>query len=174
MSKLNRLDPEVLAHNPRAKLTAWYKYQPLIRDAFEKSPHVHRWSPTNLTPATVASRLRDAVRGCLVFQYPISFTTHEQLASWWDTVIVKHTTSEILIGHPEATVEALKGTDPTAPGYRFTDLSFEELTAFAVLLSTSRLSGPVVVSTPPTDWHLVTERPNLEVMSRDDGSLVLL
>jgi hypothetical protein len=174
MSKLNRLDPETLAHNPRAKLTAWYKYQPTVRAAFEKFPRVYRFTPENMTAATVSSRLRDAIRGCLVFHYPIEFTTHSQLTEWWDTVVVKHTTTDVLIGPPEATVEALKSVDTDAPGYRFNSLTFEELTAFAVLLSSAKLTGPVTVLDPPTDLGLLAERPNLELVSRPDGSLVLL
>ncbi len=60
-----------------------------------------------------------------------------------------------------------------APEYAFTVLTFEEIVAFTVLLSSNRLRGPVVISFPP-DLTLLRELPNVQILPQSDGSVVML
>lgn len=174
MSKIDRLEPELLSANPRASLSSWLRYADTVQRAFERKPHAYDFEPLNMKPSTVASRIRDAIRGCLAFGYPCDFASHAELSLWWHEVVVKHTDKKVYIGPQEEVTEALK-TRVAGPKttYTFDNLSFEEVAAFAVLLSSGRIVGPVVITHPP-DISLIPERTNLEMMPRPDGSLVLL
>lgn len=173
-SKLDRIDPNQLRGNSRCTLSAWQRYEPLVSAAFAMHPRTYVWSPQNLAPSTVASRLRDAVRGCLAFGYDTSMPLTD-LARWWSEVVVKHDDQTIYIGTQERVLARLRGEDfgPTnaAPGYTFPTLSFEELAAFQLLLSTNKLVGPVIIDSPP-DITLLPPRPNVEAVQKD-GKLIL-
>ena len=127
-----------------------------------------------MTPSSVASKLRDAVRGKLAFNYPDAEITDLALARWYSEIVVKHDKENVFIGPPEEVKRSLIGTTPASEHeLHFPTLSFEELSAFTLLLSGGRISGPIVVKQPP-DISLLTLRPNVEILNRKDGSLVLI
>jgi hypothetical protein len=88
--------------------------------------------------------------------------------------VVKHDRENVYIGPPEEVKTTLTGATPlSATELTFPTLSFEELSAFTLLLSGSRISGPIKVIQPP-DLSLLTKRPNVELLTNKDGSIVLI
>lgn len=173
-SKLLRLDPKTLAANPRANLTSWTRYEPLVLAALANHPKTYIYRPSNMSPSTVCTRARDSVRGCLAFHYPTK-VAHEDLARWFGEVVFKYDHEKVYIGPPEQVESTLSGeSDTAAPlGFSFLELSLEEVIAFSILLSSQRISGPIYITHPP-DLSLLPPRPNVELLPKEDGSLVLL
>lgn len=173
-AKLERIDPARLATNPRASLSAWLRYEPIIHAAMRQHPKPYEYTPSNMAASTVCSRLRDAIRGAIAFGYSTNPTT-EELTRWWAEVRITFAGNVIRIAPPSADVATALagGTAPNGTTLSFSDLSFEELTAFHLLLSNGRIPGPVIIAHPP-DPGLLPTRPNVEILPRPDGSLVLL
>jgi hypothetical protein len=175
MKKLDRIDPKVLASNPRASYAAWMKYEPIVIAAFRQHPKTFVYSPTSMTPSSVASKMRDAVRGMLAFAYPCPIPVLD-LANWYNEIIIKHDKEAVYIGVPEKVKSVIRGeqrSPDSASNLIFPTLTFEEVSAFTLLLSTARILGPILIQNPP-DLSLLPKRPNVEMMVRNDGSLVLL
>jgi hypothetical protein len=172
--KLDRIDPALLAANPRANLASWMKYETIVIAAFKQHPKPYIFRPTSLSAVTVCSRLRDAIRGKLAFDYPSEISTVE-LSLWYGQIVIKSDTEQVLIGPMEEVKVSIQGTaGPLKPkDLTFPELTFEEITAFTLLLSSGRIVGPVLIQKPP-DISLLPVRPNVELMNRPDGSLVLL
>lgn len=170
MGKLERLDPYKLADNPRCNLSAWNRYQPYVQNAYRNHPRSFTFKPTSLASATVASRIREAIRGALVFSYP-GFVTTAELARWYSEVVVTHVGDSVTIGPRTAVSEPLKAETPTS-GFTYTTLTPAEFNAFVTLLSTGRLLGPVCIRQP--DPHMLSSVENVEVIQRPDGSIVLI
>lgn len=180
MSKLSRIDPGKLLGNPRATEPAWRKYEVLAMLAYKNHPAPYVWEPDGMEPSTVCTRLRDAIRGCLAFKHtinPIYSVTHDELARWFDEIIIKNTDTRVYVGRPERVADELAGTAvgnaEERKGFSFPSLDFEEVNAFAFLLSRGRILGPVMVTNPP-DVTLMQDRSNVEVMLKPDGKLILL
>lgn len=173
-NKLERTDPSSLAANPRATLAAWQKYEPIVKSALAVHPKSFVYPCSTLKPSTICSRLRDAVRGKLAFDYPSELST-EAVARWYSEVVFKYDIENVYIGLPEGVKQVLDGTGSITnkSNLTFPTLSFEELAAFSLLLSNGRLVGPVIVKVPP-DISLLPERDNLEMVKKEDGSLMLL
>lgn len=163
---------ESLAGNPRASLSAWLKYEPVVLAAYRQHPKPYSYRPANMAAVTVCSRLRDAVRGCLAFRYSCEIS-HDDLLHWFSEVIFKHDGTNVYIGPPERTLEKLDGEGSDVPLYSFKELSLEEIVAFSVLISGNRISGPVFIAAPP-DVSLLPSRPNVEVIQKEGGTLMLL
>lgn len=180
MSKLDRLDPATLIGNPRATLPAWLKYESLALQCYLAYPGARVWEPTNHEASTVVTRLRDAIRGCLAFRHPINEAyevTHEDLLSWYGKVIFKTSAGRIYVGPQDKVLAELRGhtvgSAEERKGLNFPSLDFEEVNAFMLLLSRGRLVGPIIVTSPP-DITLLMDRPNVEAVTRPDGSLLIL
>lgn len=175
--KLDRIDPIVLASNPRATLDSWKRYEPIVLAAMSQHPRTYSYHPTSLAPTTVCTRLRDAIRGKIAFDYP-SEKTATEVAEWYSQIVVKNNNENVFLGPQEKVLSELQGIPlggpPSAPSiYAYSSLSFEEISAFTLLLSANRITGPVTIAQPP-DLTLLPERPNVEMLSRPDGSLILL
>lgn len=174
--KIDRIDPTALLHNPRASNAAWIKYEPLILAAVAQHPKPYIFHPTNHTAATVESRLREAIRGKLAFDYNSTLSTPD-LAHWYNQIVIKVDPSGgIYIGPPNKLPNPVEGSGSSEAkprDMRFDTLSFEEVAAFTLLLSTGKLIGPVIITSPP-DLSLLPPRPNVETLSREDGSIVLI
>lgn len=174
MKKLSRISPSDLSSNPRATLRAWQRYEPIVLAAVAKHPSPFTFTPDSLEPSTFVSRIRDAIRGKIAFDYPSSLSV-ETVSSWFDEVIFKIINKSVYIGPKEALktspllAAVEKSTDLT-----FSTLSFDEIAAFALLLSNGRLSGPIVITSPPKEVSLLPSYPNFQPLPRPDGSLVLL
>lgn len=174
MKKLDRIDPQRLAGNPRATLQSWLKYRDVVMSAMNQHPKPFIYRPISMTPSSVASKMRDAVRGKLAFNYPDEEIDNLVLARWYSEIVVKHDSQNVYIGPPESVRSALTGATPSSSSdLNFPTLSFEEVAAFTLLLSGGRIVGPIVVRQPP-DLSLLPLRPNVEILNRKDGSLVLL
>lgn len=175
LTKLDRIDRTVLASNRRASLSSWQKYEPIVLAAFRLHPKPYIFHPSNMAARTVESRIRDAVRGKIAFDYPSELSTPD-LERWWSQAVVKSDDKQVFIGPPQELQATLSGTATTSTrpaDLVFDDLTFEEVSAFALLISSRRVPGPVLVKSPP-DITLLPPRPNVELMQRPDGSLVIL
>ena len=171
--KLNRIDPNVLQHNPRCTLNAWKKYEALAIAAFNQHPRPYVFHPTTMSPATVASRFRDAVRGAIAFGYD-SVILADELLRWYGETVIKHDKENVYIGPPTKVLSVLSANEgEVSQDQQFTTATFEEVSAFALLLSSGKLHGPIIITSPP-DLTLFSERPNVEMIVRSDGSLLLL
>lgn len=174
MKKLDNIDPQKLAGNPRATLQAWLKYRDVVLSAMHQHPKPFIYQPVSMAASSVASKLRDAVRGMLAFNYPDPEITPLVLAKWYSEIVVKHDRENVYIGPPEEVKNSLVGTTPTSSTeLNFPTLSFEEVAAFTLLLSNGRIIGPIMVKQPP-DLALLQKLPNVEILGRPDGSLVLI
>lgn len=178
MKKLEHIDPDLLKGNPRASFSAWKKYESLVLAAYRIHPQPYIYRPTNMAPSTVCTRLRDAVRGKLAFDYPIELVdapTSLDLSRWYSEVIFKYDKEQVFIGPPETVHGVLTGTqvgNSRTKQMVYESLTFEEVSAFSLLLSGGRIEGPVLIKSPP-DLTLLPDRPNTEKMTKPDGSLVL-
>jgi hypothetical protein len=174
MKKLDNIDPQRLAGNPRATLTSWLKYRDVVIMAMRQHPKPYIYTPTSMAASSVASKLRDAVRGKLAFDYPDPEVSNLDLARWYSEIVVKHDRENVYIGPPEEVKTTLIGATPnSATELTFPTLSFTEVSAFVILLSGSRLSGPIKIMQPP-DISLLPNLPNVEILTKPDGSLVLI
>lgn len=172
-SKLSSLDPHELSGNPRATLPAWLQYQSIVLQAVHRHPLPFTFSPQNKSAQTVVSRIRDAVRGCLTFGYDIGdpAISPESLLRWFGEVVFKAQGDLVTIGVPEKLKDRLVISTPSSE-LHFPTLSFEEISAFQLLLSTSRLTGPVIIDSPP-DTTLLPARENVEILVNEKKQLVL-
>lgn len=172
--KLDRLDPKLLSTNPRATLSAWLKYKETVLAAYRQYPKNFVYRPINMSSASVCSKLRDAIRGQLAFGYTDDIS-NDDLSKWFSEVVFKNDNEYVYIGLPNEVKTALVGKQESHNDTKlfFPELSFEEVAAFSLLISGGRLIGPVIVKSPP-DITLLPPRPNVEMMERPDGSLVLL
>lgn len=173
--KLERLDPKNLSSNPRASLSSWLRFSDIVLQAYRTHPQPFVFRPSNRSPSSIATKLRDAIRGKLAFDYPGFEIPNSDLLRWYGEVIVKPIGDDVYIGPALALVDTtgVISACPKLASPSFVSLSFEEVSAFQLLLSTGRLSGPILVQNPP-DLTLLPERPNVELMPRADGSLVML
>lgn len=171
--KLARTTPESLQGNPRASFAAWKRYEPIVLAAFAQHPRPYIYQPTSMSATTVASRLRDAIRGAIAFEHQNQIPA-DLFRSWFTEIIIKQEGEQVYIGPPGETAQILEGSVPQKTrDLCFDSLSFEEIVAFCILLSTGRLHGPVKIQHPP-DISVLPERQNVEILPREDGSLVLL
>lgn len=169
MSKLDNIDPTTLAHNPRASLPEWLRYQHIVEAAYYKHPNPHIFTPSNLRVSTCVSRIRDAIKGCITFEYPC-IVPYADLQRWFNETVFTPCGTEVRIGPRLQRSERVE-TVAKSDGYVFTTLEPEEFQAFAFLLSRGRLQGPVKVLKAP-DWSSVY--PNLQTLRTPDGALVLI
>lgn len=171
-AKLDRLAPEDLKGNSRATLGAWLKYEPIVKAAYANHPKSFTYQPTSMAASTVATRLRDAIRGAIAFDYP-SEISNLDLRRWYAEVVIKHTDDQVFIGPVDQVVSAVHGFAVSKDPFIFEHLTLDELIAFTILLSSGRVVGPVCITHPP-DISMLPTRDNVEVIPRADGSLLLL
>lgn len=171
-AKLSRISMESLAGNPRATLSSWLKYEPVVLAAYRQHPKPYSYRPANMSSATVSSRLRDAVRGMLAFCYSCE-VPHDALLAWYSEVKIRHDGTNVIIGPLEKNPSQLEGEGSDLPLYSFKELSLEEIVAFTVLISGNRISGPIYIASPP-DVSLLPIRGNVEIVKKEDGTLMLV
>lgn len=172
-AKLDRIDADQLSTNPRATLNSWLRFEQHVKTAMEKHPLATLITPSNLSPETFVSRCRDAIRGKLAFDYP-STLPNDSIARWYSEVIFKVVLKQVYIGPPaQLSSVALAEPNDKVTSLSFDTLSFDELAAFALLLSKGRIAGPVIILSPPPIETLPVY-PNLQTISRPNGSLVLI
>lgn len=173
MRKMERIDPDALRDNPRATFAAWKRYESIVLLAYRRFPQPYLISPPRMSPATVASRLRDAIRGAIAFNYCTEVPAID-LARWYEKVVIKHTTSHVFIGPPpDKEAPPIVAPEVTRDStLTFDSLPFEEVTAFALLLSRNRLQGPIIIQNPP-DLSQLPDFPNLQRLDKN-GALVLI
>lgn len=168
-SKLSRLSAESLSSNPRCTERAWRRFEEVVQTAFSQRPHPYVFSPTGLSIESTVSKLRDAVRGKLVFDYASSVSA-EALTPWWAETVVRRQGEHVYIGPPDK-----KDFEPLAPkpeGLVFEMLSENELNAFCLLLNNGKLQGPIVVKSGWTCLPLPYS--NVECIRKPNGSITLL
>lgn len=173
-NKLDRIEPTgELAANPRASLASWLRYSNIVTAAYRQHPRTYIYQPANMAATTVASRIRDAIRGCLAFSYE-SAIPHADLLRWYSEIVIKNDLAQVFIGPPKQLSASLVGAAKVEDlRYDYDTLTFEEIVAFTMLLSTGRIVGPVKIQNPP-DLSLLPERNNVETLPQKDGSLLLL
>lgn len=172
MKKLTRVSAESLKGNPRATYAAWQKYEPIVKEAYSLHPQGYTFKPHNMASATVSSRLRDAVRGAIAFEF-CSTIDVQDLARWFDEVIISHTVDSVYIGPKVRSVTAVNVSEVGAEPVR---LHFPETTfrAYATLIN----SGEVLtlVFAPPIGYDpnvLAEEYPNVSVMLNKQGNYTM-
>lgn len=175
MSKLDRIDPALLQHNPRASLSSWLRYERIAVAAYRQHPKPYTFSSSSHAPSTIASRFRDAVRGAIAFGYPCDngAISTQTLQDWWAEVIIKPLGDHVILGPVKEVVEELQVSREDRRNLSFHEATLDEIIAFSVLLSSGKLTGPVTIFQPP-DISQLPSRDNVEVMPRLDGSLVLM
>lgn len=160
-----------LATNPRASVRAWSRYRDTVLAARRMHPETFVVTPTSFSPATFCSQLRDAVRGCIAFDYE---GDGEAISSWWQKVVVRFDEKKVYIGPPpKKTDEAAAFLRESKDGFYFEFLSHGEIQAFQFLISRGRLQGPVQFRIPP-DQYLPAPMNNCEIIPQEDGSFFML
>jgi hypothetical protein len=174
MPKLNHLRPSTLSSNPRASLTSYLRFRDTIEAAAGSHPLPHVCIPSSLAPSTFISRIRDAVSGLLAFDYPCS-VDKDRLSLWWSEVVVAPDPTNpkaVIIGPKTSVVEKATASVPIPDGMlSFVSLEPDEFAAFCLLLSRGRIQGPVHIKNA---GYTYATSPNVEVLSRPDGSIVLI
>lgn len=177
-SKLHRIDATALSGNTRATLSSWLRYKPMVEAAMKLHPRPYIYTCNQLTPASVSSKIRDAIRGAIAFGYEESLSPGftERLIQWYGEIIIKVVGNTVVFGPPSHTLSILEVEGAKAGSTNaltFETLGLDEISAFSLLLSHSRINGPIIVRHPP-NISLLDARPNVEVLTPEDGSLVLL
>lgn len=117
--------------------------------------------------SSIVSKIRDAVRGAIAFNYVDDV---ESLRDWFDKVEFRIFGAGLVIGPKETRkVEPLK---EKKTGYKFTALSLDELNAFALLLATEKIVGPVEVESCIATYQ--SPYPNCFAQYQPNGTLLLL
>lgn len=142
-SKLNRIDPTDLAYNPRANLSSWQRFQPLVEQAYETYPKPFIFTSTGWSPESIISKIRDAIRGKIAFDYPSKYTADEVI-TWWEKVIVRRIENKIYIGERIKDVKKIN-PDAVKTKYEFKTLEPIHLRCFALLLDAGLIEGPIIV-----------------------------
>lgn len=174
MAKLDNLDPNRLASNPRATERAWLRFSNLILAAYRQHPRPYLYAPQNTKPSSTVCKIRDAIRGALAFGYADNLIAREDLTRWWSEITVTSHLANVRIGPTQLpSAPPLEGEASSTNGLSFASLTFEEICAFTLLLGNGRLSGPIRVK-QPVDLSLLTDRLNVEVITKEDGSVILL
>jgi hypothetical protein len=176
--KLQRITASALANNPRCTLRAWLRYKPVVEAAMATFPRPYIYTPQNLAATSVCTKVRDAIRGalCPEFAYePEDF--RKKLHAWYASIVVKQAGKTVILGPPSRQLTQLSlvgsGDCGSTNSLTFPNLSLPELDAFSLLLSHNRISGPIIVTSPPDITGLVP-RPNVEILTPEDGSVVLI
>lgn len=170
MSKLDSLDPKRLACNPRASLLAWLKFEPIVIAAINQHPNKFTYLPTTMSPYSVTSKIRDAIRGKLAFDYPSPLAT-SVVKEWWGSVVVTNDKTKVYIGAKETKPGILSGVTTADYAYCFDYLATDELAAVELLLGRGRIKGPIRVEDPPNPLPALPF--NVERVMRDK-TLILL
>lgn len=160
-----------LATNPRASIRAWSRYRETVHAARRQHPETFVVTPTSFSPATFTSQLRDAVRGCIAFDYE---GDGEALSLWWQQVVVRFDEKKVYIGPPpKKTDEAAEFLKERKGELSFDSLDLEEAQAFRLLLSRGRLICSVHVR-HPQGLEVMQSVNNCELSNQPDGSLLML
>lgn len=171
----SRLRPSTLASNPRASLSAYLRFRDTIEAAISSHPAAHVCVPQDYAPATFVSRIRDAVRGLIAFDYPCAHPP-ERISLWWSEVVVAfdpHDPNAVIIGPKTSVVEKINAPKAVPQDMKaFVSLEPDEFSAFCLLISRGRIDGPVHVKNHTNSSVAVPA--NVEIISRPDGSIVLI
>lgn len=180
MGKLDNLDPASLSSNPRATESAWRRYEKMILAAYNHrpKPFIIVASLYNLSPHTLCSRIREAIRGKLAFDYPSEVSAAE-LKAWYHHNTVSYTIDTVIIGPKSKLVNPPLEPPPTQnhSDLQFDSLNVEEFMAFAFLVNSGKLQGPVLIRRLDTsiDWQArLSGLSNIQILNRPDGSTVLI
>lgn len=149
----------------------------MVEDAVAAYPEVFKAKPSNRTPGTVASQIRDAIKGAIEFEYPTAIGT-ARLREWWSQVVVRVHGAEVWIGPAALVSQRVESIKPitgeavafnvSAPTTKMEYVTELELDALILLLSTNRLSGPVRIQGNHTTKPLP---PNVTATFRDGETL---
>lgn len=170
-SKLSRLSAALLSSNPRCTERAWRRFEDVVQAAYAQRPQAYYFCPTGLSVESTMSKLRDAVRGKLVFDY-ISSVSAEDLASWWEETVVRRHGDKVYIGPSDK--KDFAPMTPAPSGLVFDTLTESELNAFCVLLNSGRLQGPITVKSGWEQWSGVPHTyPNVELIHKANGITLL-
>lgn len=174
MVKASTEDLRLLASNPRATLAAWERYRSLVSSAMRFYPQAYQFAPATLSPTSVVSKMRDAIRGKIAFDFPGDPET-ELVRDWYAKVILKVIDGKVFIGPREqAKVRPeVRAKDEGGSMLTFGQLAPDELAALFLLLSRGKLSGPVRLTKIARGSEL-PDIPNVEAIPQPDGSLLLL
>ena len=177
MATKPNFDPSVLALNPRASVSAWLRYAPIIYRAYASHPTPYTYTPVHLSAATVVSRLRDAVRGAIAFHHPSDIPTSD-LESWYSQIVIVQRGPAVILGLPHSLHTPVPLTPPPAPNSKvdrtFPTLSLSELTSFCILLSNETISTSFSITSPPPDWSTLPPLyPNVSLILQPDQSLIV-
>lgn len=97
----------------------------------------------------------------------------EALASWYESVALWYVGKKVYIGPKGKRSEEPLEVEDEGGEFVFGMLTPPELEAFALLLVSGRIVGPVKVLRPPKTYT-IPPSPNLQILNQPDGSLVLL
>lgn len=170
--KEQNLAPENLTSNPRATLGAWNKYHKVVESAITSPENPVKITPQSVTTGTFVTRLRDAIRGCIAFSYPLLSDqySHEDLKEWFIRMTFWFSNEHVFIGNRKKNDQPVVARVEKA-GFHFESLTTAEIYAFQVLLSSGRLKGPVEVDVAPTLEPC--EIVNVQILHRDKGFIIL-
>jgi len=172
-AKIHRIVPSSLAHNQRATLAPWQRYEALVLRAYDAAPAPVRFKPSGLSAESVVSKVRDAIRGMIAFSYP-SRVTSDELSAWWSTVIVRRIDDEVYIG-PRLRYDSELTAKAEHTRYEYDTLSQSEMRCFAVLLSAGRINGPITIRKPLVpDPSVFDGLTNAEPINMPDGTLLII
>lgn len=171
LSKLSRIDPASLAGNPRATFASWLRFSTVVKRAIADHPKPYTITPVSMSPATYASRFRDAVRGAIAFQH--SDIPVEDLARWFGEIVVRHDTKCVYLGPREQKPSAIETATLPKTEFSFVTLTDMEYNCFMTLLNNGRITGPIHIQNPNPLW-VDPGHPNVTFIPRPDGSLILL
>lgn len=174
MSKLLRITPETLANNPRASLNEWLRFSHIVKDAMLQHPQSFFYKPETMSPNTLESRIRDAIRGCICFSYD---PNSDAIRTWFNEVIFSHTKTLLIIGPKKKQGSPpIEGTQSnkskSSVSYSYPSLTQHEYNAFITLLAANHINGPVIVDDPKN--LELSDSPFVESLIRPDGKLIIL
>jgi hypothetical protein len=168
-----KLELRSVSNNPRCTLAAWQRYAPSVLAAYWASPEPYIFKLPGFSVQSVVSKLRDAVRGKLAFDYPCP-VSNEALASWWADTIVKPYGDEVYIGpRPVKQTEPIEPESKNKNPYFFRTMSQRHAAMFAELLNAGLVQGPITIRRVEADPD-ISSMFNVDLIHLPDGTLQII
>ena len=161
---------------------AWCRYRPLIKRWMDEFPNTFEFEATQLSPETITSRMRDAVRGYITFNWPPADVNHDRLTEVWEQTYLSAGDGRVKLYSTFGQKDAMVGLDCNEYVFTIKAPTKPELIAALLLANNNRLnSKPVSILDLPTDLipfinsnDIDDNFPNVVITSKDRTNYTIL
>jgi hypothetical protein len=159
------------------------RYEASIESVLKHWPTPVTFDPikVGLSLETFTCRLRDAITGCLRYQYSSMMFDYERLATLSEQIVVAQRDGKVVVGPREALrsfqVQPIRAisTPQSNDCYQVANPSREVFLAFCLLLSQRLLARPLLVQVLDPQLLLEAQQKyDIDASLQDDGSTLII